>query len=76
MKRLLCIALATVLAIFSLALTGCDDNKNKTSETKSTEISSQSAENVGKTKYRAILTSLPRAKTTFTARGDPKTLIL
>ncbi|MBR2108928.1 MAG: hypothetical protein IJ932_03125 [Ruminococcus sp.] len=72
MKRLLCIALATVLAIFSLALTGCDDNKNKTSETKSTEISSQSAENVGENEIQSYLDKFTKGKNDLYGAWRPK----
>lgn len=72
MKRLLCITLATVLAIFSLALTGCDDNKNKTSETKATETSSQSAENVGNNEIKNYLNKFTEGKNDLYGAWRPK----
>lgn len=72
MKRFLCITLAAVLAVFSLVLTGCDDDNNKKSATKATETTSQTEKTVGNNEIQSYLDSFTKGDSDFYGAWQPE----
>ena len=72
MKRILCITLAAVLAMFSLVLTGCNDKKEETKSTETSSQTSQTPQTAGDNEIQSYLNKFTEGKNDIYGAWRPK----